>query len=143
MTEKNLRGSEFLVFPQTLWQYVHTEWKNRIFSLTEKIFREINSLVTSLIKTLLLRNFCQNCMRENLCYFHTVCHEVWKNKKYSLTEKIFREFNSLGTSSAKISVSFTLHCINYSHLKIILWNQILLFTKIVRAKFCNWILMEA
>ena len=49
-----------------------TVWKNAKLSLTEKIFREINSLVTSLVKTVLSRNFCQKCMRENFRNFHTV-----------------------------------------------------------------------
>ena len=44
-----------------------TVWKLRNFSLTEEIFREINSLGTSLVQTFLSRNFCQKCVRENLC----------------------------------------------------------------------------
>ena len=46
------------------------------FTLTEKIFRQINSLVTYLVKPLLSRNFCQKCVRENSRNFHTVqlCH---------------------------------------------------------------------
>ena len=47
------------------------------FTLTKKIFRQINSLVTYLIKPLLSRNFCQKCMREfpkfsHCCAIHTV-----------------------------------------------------------------------
>ena len=42
-----------------------TVWKNEKFSLAEKIFREIDSLVTSLVKPLLSRNFCQKSVREN------------------------------------------------------------------------------
>ena len=49
-----------------------TVWKNAKFSLTEKIFREINSLVTSLVILLISRNFCQKSMRENFRNFHTV-----------------------------------------------------------------------
>ena len=37
-----------------------------------KIFREINYLVTSLVRPLVSRNFCQNCARENSRKFHTV-----------------------------------------------------------------------
>ena len=36
-----------------------TVWKNEKFGLTEKIFRQINSLVFSVVKTLLSRDFCQ------------------------------------------------------------------------------------
>ena len=48
----------------TCWHF-HTVWKNAKFTLTEKIFRQINSLVTYLVKQLLSRNFCQNCVRMN------------------------------------------------------------------------------
>ena len=47
-------------------------WKNKKFTLTEKIFREINSLVTCLVKPLLSRNFCQKSVRENFPNFHSV-----------------------------------------------------------------------
>ena len=33
--------------------------KNQKFTLTEEIFRQINYLVISLVKTLVSRNFCQ------------------------------------------------------------------------------------
>ena len=48
-----------------------TVWKFRKFSRTKKIFREINSLVTYLVKPLLSRNFCQKSVRENFHKFHT------------------------------------------------------------------------
>ena len=49
---------------QTPQGTVHcTVWKFQKFSLTEKIFREINSLVTYLVKPLLSRNFCQKSVR--------------------------------------------------------------------------------
>ena len=40
-----------------------TVWKNEKFSLTKKIFRQINSLVTYLVKPLLSRNFCSKSVR--------------------------------------------------------------------------------
>ena len=40
-------------------------WKNEKNCLTKWIFRQINSLVIHLVKTLLSRNFCQNCVRLN------------------------------------------------------------------------------
>ena len=43
----------------------HTVWKNKKLSLTLKIFRQINSLVTYLVKPLLSRNFAKKvCERE-------------------------------------------------------------------------------
>ena len=49
-----------------------TVWKNEKFSLTEKKFREINSLVFSLVKTALSRNFLPKSVRENFRNFHNV-----------------------------------------------------------------------
>ena len=49
-----------------------TVWKLQNWSLIEKIFREINSLLISLVKTLLSRNFCQKWVKENFWNFHTV-----------------------------------------------------------------------
>ena len=50
-----------------------TVWKNEKFTLTEKIFRQINYLVILLVKTLFSRNFCQKSVRVNFCKFHSVC----------------------------------------------------------------------
>ena len=49
-----------------------TVWKNEKFSLIKEIFRQINSIVTYLVKPLLSRNFSQKCVRENSRNFHTV-----------------------------------------------------------------------
>ena len=51
----------------------HSVEKREILShsLTEKIFREINSLVTYSINPLLSRNFCSKSFRENLRNFLT------------------------------------------------------------------------
>ena len=54
----------------------YTVWKNEKFTLTAKIIRQIISLVISLVKTLLSRNFCQKCVRVNFSVFHTL--RVWK-----------------------------------------------------------------
>ena len=63
-----MRDSKIVVFPHSQ----HTVWKNDKFSLTEKNFRETNSLVISLVKLLLSRNFVQKSVRENFRNFHTV-----------------------------------------------------------------------
>ena len=39
---------------------------------TKKIFRQINSLVSSLVKTLVSRNFCQKSVKVNFCNYHTM-----------------------------------------------------------------------
>ena len=46
------------IFSVKLDLLLTTVWKNAKLSVTEKIFRESNSLVTSLVKTVLSRNFC-------------------------------------------------------------------------------------
>ena len=68
----------------------HSVEKREILS-HRKIFREINSLVTFLVKTLLSRNFGQKSVRKFLVFPH--CTE------FSLTKKIFRQINSLVISS--------------------------------------------
>ena len=37
----------------------YTVWKIKKLSLSEQIFRDINALVTSFVKTLISRNFCK------------------------------------------------------------------------------------
>ena len=49
-----------------------TVWKKVKFALTQKIFREINSLVISSVKPLVSRNFCQKSVRVNLRNIQTV-----------------------------------------------------------------------
>ena len=51
----------------------HTVWKNKKFTITEKIFRQINYSAVSLVKPLLSRNFCQKSVTAiNFRNFHTV-----------------------------------------------------------------------
>ena len=57
-----------------------------------KKIRQINYVVISFVNPLLSRNFCEKSVRVNFRNFHTV---VWKNAKFTLTEKIFRQINSL------------------------------------------------
>ena len=54
-----------------------------------KIFRQINSLVTSWVKTLLSRNFCWKSVWVSFCHFHTVS---WKtsNRKEPRAEVLSR-----------------------------------------------------
>ena len=61
-----------------------TVWKNKKFTLKDIIFREINSLVTSNVKTLLSRNFCHKSMRvsfQNLCTVYCVSKTLKKSLK--------------------------------------------------------------
>ena len=79
-----------------------TVWKNENFSLTKKIFRQINSLVTYLVKPLLSRNFRQKCVRENSRNFHNVTLLCYSDGlPYAITPKKFREINYLVTSLVK------------------------------------------
>ena len=69
-----------------------TVWKYMKFSLTEIFFREISSLVTSLVKTLLSRNFCQKSVRVNFRNFHTVYMCVESTEIYSYTYIFSKNF---------------------------------------------------
>ena len=60
-------------------------WKNEKFGLTEKIFRQIKSIVICLVKTLLSRNFCQKSVRPKFYNFHTVWHTLWSLRKSYIT----------------------------------------------------------
>ena len=64
-----------------------TLWKDEKFSFVNKIFRETNSLVTSLAKALLSRNFCQKSVIVNFHIFHSV---FFPSKFYMKEEGIFR-----------------------------------------------------
>ena len=66
--------SKNVAFTKFLRKKMLTVWKNEKFSVTHKKFRQINSLVFSLVKTLLSRNFCQIIVTVNFRNFHT----VWK-----------------------------------------------------------------
>ena len=77
-------------------------WKNEKFTHIEKTFRQINSLVISLVKTSLSRNFCQKCVRPNRSLFSHCA--VLENEKIS-QQNILSEFNSLVTSLVKTSLS--------------------------------------
>ena len=51
----------------------HSLEKTRNSLSHQKLFREINSLVTSLVKTLLSRNFCQKKARERIFEISILC----------------------------------------------------------------------
>ena len=78
ISRENISVRENFAFFHAVQCATHTLWKKHKISLTQNIFREINSLVTSLIKTLLSRNFCQKTLRVNFGNFHTVTHSVEK-----------------------------------------------------------------
>ena len=64
----------------------HSVEITEILFLTKKIFRQINSLVTSyVVKPLLSQTVCQKCVRDNSCNFQTVWSTVWKLRKFTLT----------------------------------------------------------
>ena len=67
-----------------------TVWKNEKFAVAEKKFRQINSLVTSLVNTLFSRNFCQRCMM--------TVQQISRISTLLLSQQIFfRQINSLVT----------------------------------------------
>ena len=84
-------------------QNFYTVLKIEKFSLTWKIFRQINSLV----KPLLSRNFCQKCMRERIPVFnfHTVYTHCGKTRNSLSPNSFFRLINSLVTYLVNLLLS--------------------------------------
>ena len=68
--EPKLVSGATVFYPVFLTKFLFSE------SLTKKIFRQINYLVISLVKTLLSRKFCQKCMKLNRSNFHAVGVEI-------------------------------------------------------------------
>ena len=67
-----------------IWRdFKRTVWKSEKFSLIKEIFRQINSLV----KSLLSRNFCQKCARLKLRNFHALKRSLSSFIKNDLTKK--------------------------------------------------------
>ena len=62
--------------------------KTEKLSATHKFFRQINFELNSL-KTLISRDFCDKVVAVKLRNFHTVGVTLWKNEKFSFTEKNF------------------------------------------------------
>ena len=60
--------------------------KRKIYT-QQKTFRQINSLVISLENALISRNFCQKSVRESKYRSFQQLSTLWKNEKFSLTEK--------------------------------------------------------
>ena len=90
-SKSHCRALEFSCHSDLTWNQVHsvekrefyfircsTVWKTwNSLSLKKQFCQsQIKSLVTSLVKTLLSRNFCENRVREYFCNFHTVCIKV-------------------------------------------------------------------
>ena len=73
-------------------------WKNEKFTVTKKKFRQINSPLFSLVKTLLSRIFCQRQVTVNFHNFHTV--EIDRNFVKTTFHNIKRSYylNSVSIS---------------------------------------------
>ena len=78
----------------------HTVWKNEKFTVAPKKFRQIDSLVFSLVKTLLSRNFCQKSATVNFRNFHTVptyqrpLLDFWHGMEQKQRKTIVRYFDT-------------------------------------------------
>ena len=94
-------------------------WKNAKFSLIEIFFREISSLVTSLVKTLLSRNFCQKCVRVNFRNFHR--RVVSQQCNFSSSEQF--EFMVYCNKSSLIRKSRLLSNNSYFHQILVTWAK--------------------
>ena len=62
---------------------LNTVWKNKkITVVKKKRNRQINSLLLSLVKSLLSRNFYQESVIVDFCNFHTLLIMQWDNYVY-------------------------------------------------------------
>ena len=95
-------------------------WKNEKFTLTKKIFRQINYFAISLVNALLSRNFCQKSVRVNFCNFHTVYLQpsfilkkltFWRFVRTSV--KLNSILNWIVINFTKILWRFSILCENY------------------------------
>ena len=85
--------------------------KLQTFTLTEEIFREINSLVTAIIKTVLSRNFYhKSVVRVIFCNFHTIKTCIRKKfvKSIDFTEKYIQITMYFLVLETLISISNTM-----------------------------------
>ena len=71
MVRANFRNLHTLSKIPNLSHTAHSVVKQEILS-RQRFFREINYLVTSLVNTLLSRNFSIKSVRENFSFFHIV-----------------------------------------------------------------------
>ena len=98
-------------------------WKNEKFSLTKKFFRQINSLVTYLVKPLLSRNFCQKCVRENSRTLHNFQFQ-FSLKFREINLYCNADFTNIFTFGGKFrNFQMLLLLSHFAHLQSNSWNQ--------------------
>ena len=97
------------IYSHAFWQKFRESngWNNVKITFTEIFFRQINSLVISLVKQLFSQNFCQKNVRVNFHNFHTVfCGMVTFDQNTSSSLKL-NQANCV-LKSLKIS-AWTIH----------------------------------
>ena len=77
------------------FQVSETQWCGETRNSHQKIFRQINSLLTYLVKPLLSRNICQKCVIANSRNFHTVHCAMHNFTAATIFSQIFRQINVL------------------------------------------------
>ena len=105
-----------------------TVWKNEKFSLTKKIFRQINSLSSDFFsKNITFTKFLEKMCETNSQQFSHCA--VWKNEKFSLTEKQFRQITYLFSNFFRKTNAFTKFLLKKSEREILqfphcaVWND--------------------
>ena len=77
--------------------YVVSYWGK----VRSKIFREINTLAISLVKTLLSRNFCQKCVRVNFSQCSAIKWKIYSDRKNISSNHLFGNFFSRNVDFTK------------------------------------------
>ena len=107
----NIYIRKVLIFVKSKYFSIYDAEKRGI-RLHQKIFRQINFLVTYLVKPLLSRNFCQKCVIENFHNFHTAKSTVkrdhtqkfpWNQLFSNLFSKTFTFTKFLPKLNARVS----------------------------------------
>ena len=116
----------------------HTVWKNEKFTVAPKKFRQIDSLVFSLVKTLLSRNFCQKSATVNFRNFHTVptyqrpLLDFWHGMEQKQRKTIVRYFD---TAKSKHKIELVKNW-NFDFILSLTFSQMDLQTAIGNRKTC-------
>ena len=102
-----------------------TVWINEKFTLTKKLFRQINYLVVYLVNPLLSRNFYQNCLWREFPKFPHCAH---CGKMKNLLSPNFFPSNQLFSDLFSKCIAFTKFLpknvrVNFCNFHTVLWND--------------------
>ena len=100
--------TKYLIFPNNFHDFHSVEITDILSYYFDKRFRETNVSLKKLLKCRVDFTKYFSCEWKRMSCFSTLCVcTVWKNGKFSLTQNIFRQINSLVTYLFSKTVTFT------------------------------------